>query len=82
MDDVEENRKKNFEQRLKYIEEYEDWVKMPQNLNRFSLFLHLTPLDIKNTPNKIWSKRQKEMIDSVLRSADRIRTEGVVVKGD
>ncbi len=59
MDKVEEDRKKNFEQRLRYIEEYADWV--------------------KNTPNKVWSKQQKEMIDSVLRSADRIRIQGIVV---
>ncbi len=59
MDEVEEDRKKNFEQRLIYIEEYADWV--------------------KNTPNKVWSKQQKEMIDSVLRSADRIRIQGIVV---
>ncbi len=60
LSNVEEDRKKNFEQRLRYVEEYADWV--------------------KNTPNEIWSKQQKEMIDSVLKSSDKIKKEGIEIK--
>ncbi len=60
LSNVEEDRKKNFEQRLRYVEEYADWM--------------------KNTPNEIWSKQQKEMIDSVLKSSDKIKKEGIEIK--
>ena len=60
LSNVEEDRKKNLEQRLRYVEEYADWV--------------------KNTPNEIWSKQQKEMIDSVLKSADKVKKEGIEIK--
>ena len=32
---------------------------------------------VKNTPNHIWSKQQKELIDSVLLSANKIKKEGI-----
>ena len=35
---------------------------------------------VKATPNEVWSKQQKELIESVLRSSDRIRQEGVKVR--
>ncbi|MFW5946349.1 MAG: hypothetical protein ACOCTN_05710 [Candidatus Natronoplasma sp.] len=57
LDDIEEDRKKNLEERLRFIEEYARWV--------------------KRTPNEVWSEQQKEMIDSVLKSADEIEKEGV-----
>ncbi len=60
LSNVEEDRKKNFEQRLRYVEEYAEWV--------------------KDTPNEIWSKQQKDMIDSVLKSSDKIKKEGIEIK--
>jgi uncharacterized protein YciW len=36
---------------------------------------------VKNTPNQIWSKQQKELIDSVLLSANKIKKEGIRVRG-
>jgi len=57
---IEIDRKKNFEQRLRYIEEYAEWV--------------------KDTPNEIWSRQQKDMIDSVLKSSDKIKKEGIKIK--
>ena len=32
---------------------------------------------VKSTPNHIWSKQQKELIDSVLVSANKIKKEGI-----
>ncbi len=32
---------------------------------------------VKKTPNGVWSKQQKEVIDSVLKSADKIKKEGI-----
>ncbi len=32
---------------------------------------------VKRTPNEVWSRQQKEMIDSVLKSADKIKREGI-----
>lgn len=36
---------------------------------------------VKKTPNGVWSKQQKRMIDSVLKSADKIEKEDVKVVG-
>ena len=60
VDDIEEDRKKNLEERLRFIEEYARWV--------------------KSTPNEIWSKQQKKMINSVLKSADKIEKEGIEIR--
>ncbi|MDP6157051.1 MAG: hypothetical protein QGH39_00750 [Candidatus Thermoplasmatota archaeon] len=35
---------------------------------------------VRRTPNSVWSKQQKEMIESVLIPADRIIQKGIVVK--
>ena len=40
---LEESKKKNFEERIKFIEQYAEWV--------------------KKTPNKVWSKQQKDIIN-------------------
>jgi len=37
---------------------------------------------VKSTPNQIWSKQQKELIDSVLLSANKIKKEGEFYKLD
>lgn len=36
---------------------------------------------VKKTPNQVWSEQQKKMIDSVLKSADKIEKEDVKVVG-
>ncbi|UCE37227.1 MAG: hypothetical protein JSW00_17410 [Thermoplasmata archaeon] len=41
--ELEEDRKRNFEERLKFIDLYVEWL--------------------KKTPNEVWSKQQKELID-------------------
>jgi len=40
---LEEFKKKNFEERIKFIDQYAEWV--------------------KKTPNKVWSKQQKSIIN-------------------
>ena len=60
LNSIKEDKKKNFEQRLKYIEEYAEWV--------------------KKTPNDIWSKQQKKLIDSTLKSSNKIKKEGIKIK--
>ncbi len=35
---------------------------------------------VKRTPNKVWSKQQKELIDGVLKSANRAAKEGIEVR--
>ena len=60
VDDIEEDRRKNLEERLRFIEEYARWV--------------------KRTPNEIWSKQQKELINSVLKSADKIEKEDIEIR--
>lgn len=34
---------------------------------------------VKETPNEIWSGQQRELLDSAVRVADRLRREGVRV---
>jgi hypothetical protein len=34
---------------------------------------------VKRTPNSVWSKQQKQMLDEVIKSANRIEKEGVTV---
>ena len=41
--ELEKAKKKNFEERIKFVEEYANWV--------------------KKTPNKTWSRQQKNIID-------------------
>ena len=35
---------------------------------------------VKDTPNNIWSMQQKKLIDSVLRSSNKIKKEGIKVQ--
>ena len=39
---LEEAKRKNFEERIGFIEEYAEWI--------------------KRTPNKVWSKQQREIV--------------------
>lgn len=48
--ELEEEKKRNFEERLRFIDLYVEWL--------------------KKTPNKIWSKQQKELIDATHESED------------
>jgi hypothetical protein len=41
--ELEEDKKRNFEDRLKFIDMYVEWL--------------------RKTPNSVWSKQQKELID-------------------
>ncbi|UCG68431.1 MAG: hypothetical protein JSV09_11530 [Thermoplasmata archaeon] len=41
--ELEDDKKRNFEERLKFIDLYVQWL--------------------KKTPNRVWSKQQKEMIE-------------------
>ena len=43
--ELEEDKKRNFEERLAFIDLYVEWL--------------------KKTPNQIWSRQQKELIDGV-----------------
>jgi len=43
LEELEKDKQKNFQDRLKFIDEYVEWL--------------------KKTPNKFWSKQQKQMID-------------------
>lgn len=43
LEELEKDKQKNFQDRLKFIDEYVEWL--------------------KKTPNKVWSKQQKQMID-------------------
>ena len=36
---------------------------------------------VKCTPNSVWSKQQKELIDSVLKSSNKAAIDGVIVRG-
>ena len=40
---LDEAKKRNFEERIKFIDQYAEWL--------------------KKTPNKVWSKQQKSIID-------------------
>ena len=40
--ELEEHRRRNFEERLRFIDLYVEWLKM--------------------TPNRVWSKQQKELL--------------------
>ena len=35
---------------------------------------------VKRTPNSIWSKQQKDFIDSVVKNADKMAKEGIRIK--
>ena len=35
---------------------------------------------VKKTPNKVWSKQQKELIERVLRVANTIKKEGITIR--
>ena len=41
--ELEDDKKRNFEERLRFIDLYVEWL--------------------KKTPNEVWSKQQKELID-------------------
>lgn len=43
LEDLKKFKKKNFEERMKFIKSYAEWL--------------------KKTPNKEWSKQQKDIID-------------------
>ena len=43
LEELEKDKQKSFQDRLKFIDEYVEWL--------------------KKTPNKVWSKQQKQMID-------------------
>ncbi len=58
--ELEENKKRNFESRLKFIENYVEWL--------------------KKTPNKEWSKQQKKLIDSQLKSSRMTKEEFLEMK--
>ena len=35
---------------------------------------------VKKTPNKVWSKQQKELIERVIRVANTIKKEGITIR--
>lgn len=34
---------------------------------------------VKRTPNSVWSKQQKQMLDEVIRNANMIEKEGIII---
>ena len=46
LDELRKEKERNFEERLKFIDLYVEWL--------------------KKTPNRVWSKKQKELIDREL----------------
>jgi hypothetical protein len=59
LNEIEEDRIRNRQQRMEFITMYALWV--------------------KRTPNSIWSKQQKQMLDEVIRNSNKIKKEGVRV---
>lgn len=51
-----------------------------ENLEQRLKFIEEYARWVKSVPNEVWSKQQKEMIDSVLKSADKIKKEGIEVE--
>ena len=49
--ELEEDKRRNFEERLRFIDLYVEWL--------------------KKTPNKVWSRQQKELIDGIKRKGKR-----------
>jgi hypothetical protein len=42
-------------------------------------FITMYALWVKRTPNSIWSKQQKQMLDEVIINANKIKNEGLKV---
>ncbi len=56
---LEEDKKRNREQRLEFVTLYAQWV--------------------KRTPNSEWSRQQRQMIDDVIKNANKVAKEGIKV---